>query len=70
MSGAREEPRLCNHLGTTLRDRESAVRFRPEGMKRTESFNEWRYLILSIADTSVHTTGWGDRQDPSHETTF
>ena len=39
-------------------------------MNRTESFNEWRYLIHSIADTSEHTMEWGERRVPNHDTTF
>ena len=62
MYGMSLDPRLRSHPGMTFRERQSAVRFRLEGMYRTANFNKWRYLMLSIADTNVPTMGSGDRR--------
>ena len=70
MCGMRAEPRRRSHVGTRLRERRSAVRFRPDAIKRTDNFDECLYLICSMAATRVHMIGSGDRRVPSQATTL
>ena len=70
MQGERADPRLRSHAGRRLRDKRSAVRFRPDGIKRTDNFIEKRYLICSMAATKVQMMGSGDLFVPNQATTF
>ena len=70
MRGMRAEPRHRSHAGTRLRDKRSALRFRLDGIKRTDNFDEYWYLICSIAATRVHMIGSGDLRVPSQATTL
>ena len=53
-----------------LRERRSAETLWVDGVYRTESFNINLYLIRSIADTSVHTKGFGEQRRVSQATTL
>ena len=70
MLGMRAEPRLRSHVGTRSRDKRSAVRFRLDGTKRADSFNECWYMICSIAATRVHMIGSGDFRVLNQATTL
>ena len=70
MQRERADPRLRSHAGRRLRDKRSAVRFQPDGIKHTDKFIEKRYLIYSMAATKVQMMGSGDVFVPNQATTF
>ena len=70
MQRERADPRRCSHAGRRLRDKRSAVRFQPDGIKHMDKFIEKRYLIYSMAATKVQMMGSGDVFVPNPATTF
>ena len=69
-SGKTRVPCLIKRLGMVLRERRSAETLWAEGMYRTDSFSMNLYLRRSMADTRVHTKGFGERRRVSQATTL
>ena len=68
--GKTRVPCLTKRFGMVLRERRSAETLCVDGMYRTDNFNMNLYLMRSMADTSVHAKGFGDRRRASQATTF
>ena len=61
---------ITKRIGMVLRDRRSAETLWAEGKYRTDSFSMNLYLRRSMADTRVHTKGFGERRRVSQATTL
>ena len=70
MQGERADPLLRSQAARRLRDKRSAVRLRPDGIKRTDNLIEKRYLICSMTAAKVQMMGSGDLFVLNQATTF